>query len=85
MLPPAGGHDTIEVIRKSRRWVAAKGTAAVLRQVIRSVEKLGDQPAHSDQELLRRFTADNDQAAFASLVRRYRGRYGNSSGPRMLG
>jgi RNA polymerase sigma factor (sigma-70 family) len=46
---------------------------AVLKAAVRSVEALAEQPGASDRELLRRFADENDQAAFAVLVRRYSG------------
>ncbi len=49
----------------------AKSTAAVLKRAIRSVEARLDQSAVSDRELIHRFAQENDQAAFAALVRRY--------------
>jgi RNA polymerase sigma factor (sigma-70 family) len=51
----------------------AKSAAAGLRQTIRSVERLVDPSTVSDQELLRRFAQENDQAAFTAVVRRYSG------------
>jgi RNA polymerase sigma factor (sigma-70 family) len=60
-------------VREARRCVVAKSTAAVLEQVIRSVGRSADQPEVSDRELLRRFAEEDDQAAFATLVRRHGG------------
>jgi RNA polymerase sigma factor (sigma-70 family) len=56
---------------ETRRLVVAKGTAAVLKRAIRSVEARLDQSGISDRELIQRFAQENDQAAFAALVRRY--------------
>jgi RNA polymerase sigma factor (sigma-70 family) len=53
--------------------VVARSNAAVLKQAVRSVEALVALSGASDRELLRRFAAENDQAAFAALVRRYTG------------
>src|SRR5262245_9977315 len=50
----------------------ASHTAEVFRQVMRSVAN-GDWSAMSDQEMLRRFSRDNDQAAFAALAGRHGG------------
>ncbi len=51
----------------------AKGTAAALKQAIRSVEARINRSAISDRELILRFAQENDQTAFATLVRRYSG------------
>jgi RNA polymerase sigma factor (sigma-70 family) len=45
----------------------------VLKQAIRTVEARVDHSGVSDRELLLRFAAGQDQAAFAALVRRYSG------------
>ncbi len=50
-----------------------KSTAAVLKQAIRAVEARVDHSSVSDRELLHRFAQQQDQAAFAALVRRYSG------------
>src|SRR5580704_13689756 len=56
---------------ETRRLVVAKSTAAALKRAIRTVEVRLDQSALSDRELVQRFAQDNDQVAFAALVRRY--------------
>jgi RNA polymerase sigma factor (sigma-70 family) len=60
-----------EEVPRGSRIVASSGAA--LKKAIRSVEALIDPAAVSDRELLRRFAEENDQAAFAALVRRYTG------------
>src|SRR5262249_42447630 len=56
----------------SGRAVMASRTAAVLGKVIRSVAN-ADWSGVSDAELLRRFAAEKDQAAFAAMVGRHTG------------
>ena len=56
----------------------ATRTAGVLKRVVQTVTNV-DSTAVSDRELLRRFSAANDQAAFTALVNRHTRLSGNYS------
>src|SRR5205814_708404 len=66
------GEDTVGEIARFRSSTVASGAPTLLHRVVRSAKK-AEAGAATDRELLRRFAADGDEAAFAVVVARHTG------------